>query len=57
MPRYPVPAATADAPHCSETVVRRSRFLAQAARAASPAEARAVVELCLINISEPTRRS
>ena len=44
MQRYPVPAATAADPHCSETVVRRSRFLAQCARAASPAEARAFVE-------------
>ena len=44
MQRYPVPAATAAAPHCSETVVRRSRFLAQCARAASPGEARAFVE-------------
>ena len=44
MQRYPVPAATPADPHCSETVVRRSRFLAQCARAASPAEARAFVE-------------
>lgn len=44
MPRYPVPAASPAEPHCSETVVRRSRFLAQCARAASPAEARAFVE-------------
>ena len=44
MQRYPVPAASPDAPHCSETVVRRSRFLAQCARAASPGEARAFVE-------------
>ncbi|MBD5626500.1 MAG: YigZ family protein [Desulfovibrio sp.] len=44
MQRYPVPAATAAEPHCSESVVRRSRFLAQCARAASPAEARAFVE-------------
>ncbi|MDE7372255.1 MAG: YigZ family protein [Desulfovibrio sp.] len=44
MQRYPVPAATLAEPHCSETVVRRSRFLAQCARAASPAEARAFVE-------------
>lgn len=44
MQRYPVPAATPEAPHCSETVVRRSRFLAQCARAASPAAARACVE-------------
>ena len=44
MQRYPVPAASANAPHCSETVARRSRFLAQCARAASPAEARAFVE-------------
>lgn len=44
MQRYPVPAATANAPHCSETVVRRSRFLAQSARADSPAAARAFME-------------
>ncbi|MDE7241571.1 YigZ family protein [Desulfovibrio sp.] len=44
MQRYPVPAALPEAPHCSETVVRRSRFLAQCARAASPAQARAFVE-------------
>lgn len=44
MQRYPVPAATPVEPHCSETVVRRSRFLAQCARAASPGAARAFVE-------------
>lgn len=44
MQRYPVPAASPEAPHCSETVVRRSRFLAQCARADSPASARAFVE-------------
>ena len=44
MQRYPVPAASPGAPHCSETVVRRSRFLAQCARAESPAQARAFVE-------------
>lgn len=44
MQRYPVPASLPDAPHCSETTVRRSRFLAQCARASSPAAARAFVE-------------
>lgn len=44
MQRYPVPASLPDAPHGSETVVRRSRFLAQCARASSPAAARAFVE-------------
>ena len=44
MQRYPVPASSPEAPHASETVVRRSRFLAQCAHAASPAAARAFVE-------------
>ncbi len=44
MQRYPVPASLPDAPQCSETTARRSRFLAQCARASSPAEARAFVE-------------
>lgn len=44
MQRYPVPAASPIAPHCSETVERRSRFLAQCARTANPAAARAFVE-------------
>lgn len=44
MQRYPVPASLPDAPHCSETTARRSRFLAQCARASSPAGARAFVE-------------
>lgn len=44
MQRYPVPVSSPEVPHCSETVVRRSRFLAQCTRASSPADARAFVE-------------
>lgn len=44
MQRYPVPAAVADAPHCTETEVRRSRFLARSARAESVEAARAFIE-------------
>ncbi|CAI3232410.1 YigZ family protein [uncultured Desulfovibrio sp.] len=42
--RYPVPAAAPDAPHCTELVIRRSRFLAQSAHTSGPTAARAFVE-------------
>lgn len=42
--RYPVPAASVQAPHATELMIRRSRFLARSARAASREQARAFVE-------------
>lgn len=44
MARYPIPAAMSQKPHCSELVIRRSRFLAQCAHTSGPAAARAFVE-------------
>ena len=44
MSRYPVPASTAAEPHCTELVIRRSRFLALCAHTPGPAAARAFVE-------------
>lgn len=44
MARYPIPAAMAQKPHCSELVIRRSRFLAQCAHTPGPTAARAFVE-------------
>ena len=42
--RYPVPAAGPDRPHCTELLIRRSRFLAQCAHTPGPEAARAFVE-------------
>lgn len=42
--RYPVPAAGSDQPHCTELLIRRSRFLAQCAHTPGPEAARAFVE-------------
>ncbi len=42
--RYPVPAVGPDQPHCTELLIRRSRFLAQCARTPGPEAARAFVE-------------
>ena len=44
MSRYPVPASTAAEPHCTELIIRRSRFLALCAHTPGPAAARAFVE-------------
>lgn len=44
MARYPVPAAQPHAPHESELVIRRSRFLARTAHAPSSEAARAFIE-------------
>lgn len=45
MPAYAVPAPDVQTPHCTELIVRRSRFLAQAAHVSSLNEGRAFVEL------------
>lgn len=42
--RYPVPAAGPERPHCTELLIRRSRFLAQCAHAPGPEAARAFAE-------------
>lgn len=42
--RFPVPAATVQLPFCTQTLVRKSRFLAQTARIAGREEALAFVE-------------
>ena len=44
MSRYAVPAATPDQPHCTEMIIRRSRFLALCAHTPGPVAARAFVE-------------
>lgn len=44
MAAYTIPAANTDQPHCTELVVRRSRFLAQTAHVATLHEGRAYVE-------------
>jgi uncharacterized YigZ family protein len=44
MARYPVPALQADDPHCTQLVVRKSRFLAQCAHAQGPDAARTFVD-------------
>lgn len=43
--RFPIPAATAAMPHCSEIIVRKSRFLAQSCHCASAGAARAFAAL------------
>lgn len=42
--RYPIPAAGPEQPHCTELLIRRSRFLAQCAHTPGPEAARAFVE-------------
>lgn len=42
--RYPAPAADRLAPHCTETIVRKSRFLAQTCQVASREAAREFIE-------------
>ena len=44
MSRYAVPAASPDQPHCTEIIIRRSRFLALCAHTPGPVAARAFVE-------------
>ena len=44
MTRYAVPAADTRQPHCTELVIRRSRFFTQCAHTPGPAAARAFVE-------------
>lgn len=44
MSRYAVPAASPDQPHCTEILIRRSRFLALCAHTPGPVAARAFVE-------------
>ena len=44
MPRYDVPAPGPETPHCTELLVRRSRFLAQCAHTPTPEAARSFVE-------------
>lgn len=44
MDRHPIPAAAADAPHCSELIIRRSRFIARVAHTPGTEAARAFVE-------------
>ncbi len=44
MSRYPVPACTGAEPHCTELIIRRSRFLTLCAHTPGPAAARAFVE-------------
>jgi uncharacterized YigZ family protein len=54
MTRYPVPAATAQSPHCTQLVLRRSRFLTQCARAQGVEEARAFVDMVRRNNPDAT---
>ncbi len=42
--RYPIPTAGPNQPHCTELLIRRSRFLAQCAHTPGPEAARAFVE-------------
>ncbi|MBO5491140.1 MAG: YigZ family protein [Desulfovibrio sp.] len=44
MTRFDVPDASPERPHCTELVIRRSRFLAQCAHTPGPQAARAFVE-------------
>ena len=44
MTRYAVPDVALQQPHCTEIIIRRSRFLAQCAHTPDPAAARAFVE-------------
>lgn len=44
MTRYAVPDVAPQHPHCTEIVIRRSRFLAQCAQTPNPATARAFVD-------------
>jgi len=44
MARYPVPAALPEAPHQSELIIRRSRFLTRSVHAPGPEAARAFIE-------------
>ncbi len=44
MSRYAVPAASTGQPHCTEIIIRRSRFLTLCAHTPGPAAARAFVE-------------
>lgn len=41
--RYAIPLATADKPHCSQLMIKKSRFLAQSCNVATPADARAFI--------------
>ena len=44
MTRYAVPDVALQQPHCTEIIIRRSRFLAQCAHTPNPAAARAFVD-------------